>query len=267
MTDEEIAAAAAAKVLADAEAAAAEAEKNKNKPTDAEAKLLKEVMAKKADLKKLADTNAEMAAKLKAYEGIDPVKIREMVDAAAKAETAELEKRGEYDRLVAQMGEKHKSELAAEAAKTTALGEQIRALQGQIGDLSVGHVFDASKFISEELVLPSTKVRVLYGMHFEVEDGKVVGYDKPRGAAGRTKIVTSGGEPVGFESALRHLVENDPDKDNLIRSKVKPGAGSDSRGFKPANEEPKVHGSSRIALAIGAGKGPQRHGGLLTTKK
>lgn len=267
MTDEEIAAAAAAKTTADAEAAAAAAAKAAGGgPTDNEAKLLKEVMEKKAALKKATDAAKELSDKLKAFEGIDPAKVRELQAQQENAEKAELEKRGEYDRLTAQMGEKHKTELAAANAKAVALAEQIQALQGTIGDLSIGHVFDSSKFIGEELVLPPTKVRVLYGAHFEVEDGKVVAFDKPRGATGRTKIVTSAGENVGFEAALRQLVDSDPDKDNLIRSKVKAGAGSDSRGLRPGAEEPKVHGMSRIAHAIGAGKGPQRHGGLIAKK-
>ncbi len=56
----------------------------------------------------------------------------------------------------------------------------------------------------------------------------MVGYDKPRGAQNRTALVDQYGNAIAFDHAMRKIVEADPEKDHLLRSKVKPGAGSSS---------------------------------------
>ncbi|MEZ6841307.1 DUF6651 domain-containing protein [Acinetobacter baumannii] len=44
---------------------------------------------------------------------------------------------------------------------------------------TVGAQFNQSQYIKQDLIYTPTKLRALYGNHFEIEDGKVVGYDKP----------------------------------------------------------------------------------------
>ncbi|MCY1309996.1 hypothetical protein D9M70_601460 [compost metagenome] len=98
-----------------------------------------------------------------------------------------------------------------------------------------------------------SKARVIYGQHFDLVDGKVVGYDKPRGAANRTALVDSLGEPVQFEEALRKIVEADPDKDHLLKAKVKPGAGSGNRvtPSSAGKQDTKTDASSFDKIAAG----------------
>jgi len=222
---------AAAKAKAEAEAAAAAAAAKK--PTDEEAKLLKEVMQKKEALQK---TQADLTAaqeRLKEFDGIDPAEIKKLLQAQKDAETAQLEAKGEYERVKQRMAEEH-------ANQTKSLQEQIDALKAQLGqkdgainELSIGAQFAQSTFIAEELTLTPSKARVVYGEHFDVVDGKVVAFDKPRGATNRTALVDQYGNNVGFDEALRKIVDADPDKDALLRSKVKPGAGSDSKKADP----------------------------------
>ena len=149
------------------------------------------------------------------------------------------------------MAEEHSKEVTTLQQQIQQLSEQLNNTQGTIKDLSIGTQFSQSKFISEELTLTPAKARVIYGDYFDVEDGKVVGYDKPRGAASRTAIVDQYGNTVGFEDALKKIVEADPEKDHLLKSKLKPGAGSDSKkpagGAKP---EVSADGISRIAAGL-----------------
>jgi len=221
------AAAAAAKAAAEAEAAKAAAEAKK--PTDEEARLLKENMKRKADLQKATEDLAKVQTQLKQFEGIDVEAVKKLMADQRAAEEKQLEAKGDFDRLKQRMAEEHGKEVGT-------LKEQLAALQGQLGnatktidDLSIGTQFGQSSFIQEELTLTPTKARVIYANHFDVEDGKVVGYDKPRGSASRTALVDQYGTPVGFDAALRSIVEADPEKDHLIKSKVKVGANSDSR--------------------------------------
>jgi hypothetical protein len=123
-----------------------------------------------------------------------------------------------------------------------------------VKELSLGQQFSQSKFIAEELSLPAAKARALYADHFDVEDGKVVPYDKPRGAANRTPLVDAQGNHIDFEAALRKIVDADPDKDSLLKSKVRQGAASGSTrpvhlpGSK--NEPTEITGLAKIAAGL-----------------
>ena len=245
---DEAAAAAAAEA---AKKAADDAAGGKSKPSDEEARLLKENMKKKEALDK---ANAELKKTqdaLKAFEGIDPEAVRKLLADQKSAEEKALEAKGDWDRLKGRMAEEHGKEVKTLQDQIAALSAKLNNTEGTIKDLSIGTQFSQSKFISEELTLTPAKTRVIYGDYFDVEDGKVVGYDKPRGAANRTAIVDQYGNSVDFEGALRKIIEADPEKDHLLKSKMKQGAGSDSR--KPSGQtkqEVPADGISKIASGL-----------------
>ena len=103
--------------------------------------------------------------------------------------------------------------------------------------------------------MPVSKARVLYGTHFEFKDGAIVAYDKPAGSAERNILVDAKGDPLSFEAAIKKIVEADPDKDQLLKSKIKPGAGSKttSKAAAPAEKLEQPTGVSRISAAISKG--------------
>jgi hypothetical protein len=257
------AAAKAAAEAADAEAAAAAAaaEKDKQgagsgerKPTDEEAALLKEVMQKKGKLDEANKALTLAQEQLKKFEGIDPEAVRALLKEKVDAENAALEAKGEWSRLKERMAEEHGKEKKTLQEQIDALKSQLGARESVINELTVGTQFSQSQFISAELALTPAKARVIYGDHFELVDGKVVAYDKPKGAAERTMIVNGAGAAVSFDEALRKIVEADPEKDHLLKSKVKPGAGSDSRlaGGKVTqpSQQGETTGISRIAAGL-----------------
>lgn len=208
-------------------------------------------MKKKEALDK---TNADLAAAkeaLKAFEGIDPTAVRKLLNDQKSAEEKALAAAGDWERLKARMAEEHGKEITTLQQQLAEANAKVLNTVGTINDLSVGTQFSQSKFIAEELTLTPAKARVIYGDHFDVEDGKVVGYDKPKGAQNRTAMVDQYGNPVSFEEALKKIIEADPEKDELLKSKVKPGAGSESK--KPGStSKPEVHndGISKIASGL-----------------
>lgn len=121
-----------------------------------------------------------------------------------------------------------------------------------ISELTVGSAFAQSQFIRDELALTPSKTRVVYGNHFEFVDGKVVAFDKPAGAANRTPLVDAQGEPLAFEAALKKIVDADPDRDQLLRSKMKQGAASttDPKATKPSSvkDAPQVKGITEASI-------------------
>lgn len=239
--------AAADKVIADAAAAAAAAAKGKP-PTDAEAKLLKELM--------------ELKAKVKTFDGIDPEETRKLQaekktqeDAAKAAEIKALEAAGEFDRVKKMMADEHNRAIEALTAAAKKDNEELLLARAKINDLTIGHSFLNSNFIKTELVLPPTKARAAYGSHFEDENGTIVGYDKPAGAPARTKLVDGAGTPMDFETAMKRIVEADPDKDSIVRSKLAPGAGSTTTTTRVDSKAPvntEIKGVNRMVAALNA---------------
>ena len=234
-----------------AEEAAAEAskesEKSGEKPgvSDAEAKLMREVMQKKEKVR-------ELETRLRTFEGINPDEVRALLAEKKKAEEEALEKRGEFDRLKARMAEEHQTELKAVKDQFAEITNLNQSLNKTIEELTVGQAFSSSNFISQDTVLTPSKARIIYGSHFDIEGGQIVAYDKPRGASERTKLVDARGAALPFEDALKRIVDADPDKDTMIRSKAKAGAESKTETVKVREKAPELRGRDRIAAALSA---------------
>lgn len=246
----------AAKAAAEAAAAtkteADKADADKGKTSDAEAKLLKDLMKQKTRASDLEGQLAQVNEKLKSFDGIDLDKVRGMLAEQEALETKRLEAKGDFDRLTKQMAERH-------ATDKTSLQQQIEeaklastTLSRQIAELTVGGAFANSPFVKEDLTLTPNKARVIYGSHFEYKDGKVVGYDKPAGASDRTLLVDAAANALGFDEAMRKLIDADQDRDELMKSKMKPGAGSStSKVVKKAEGEQKPTMTSIERIAAG----------------
>lgn len=226
------------------------------KPTDREAELLKEVMKRKGNEQTLKTELETVKANLAKFEGIDVDQVRQLLTEKAERETQELERRGEFDRVKEQMKQAHTQELTTLKSglegQVNELTTKLASMTSQITELTIGRSFSDSSFVRENLTLTPAKARVVFGSHFELQDGRVVAYDKPAGAPERTVLVDSAGEPVPFDVAIEKIVKADPDADHLVKSKLKSGSGSKHEpGAKP---KPVVgSGRDRIAAAVNSG--------------
>ncbi len=246
----------AAAEKAEAEKAAAEKEAAEKAAAEAAAKggddkdkgLLREVMEKKSEIKSLKEQLAR-------FEGIDPDAVRALLEEKRSAELAAEEAKGNFARVKEMMAEEHSKTTKTLQDQIADLQKQLAARDGTINDLTIGRSFSESKFIGEELVMPRAKARALYSSHFEVQDGKIVGYDKPAGAKDRTTLVGADGKPLSFEEAIKKIIDLDPDKESLYRDKAKPGAGSMSSRVEPTREQNKdsgLRGVNRILAGLNA---------------
>jgi hypothetical protein len=245
-----------------------EGEDGKGKPSDREAQLLKESMSRKEKI-------GQLEARLAEFEGIDPKAFREMQERLQAFDqkerdqvNAKLVEQGRFDEALAAMRAEHEgvlnqvrtqssAELQAANQEREQLRAQLSAYQAQIEDLTVGAAFGNSAFIREELVqaMNPERSRRLYGDHFDIVEGKVVGYDKPRGQDGRVPLVDKDGQPVSFDEAFKRVLSSQSDYETLIRSSVKPGAGSGTRDDKATDPAKKIGtGVNRIAAALNKGQ-------------
>jgi len=231
------------------------------KPSESEAKLLKEVMQKKEKLREAQDSLknkdsevAKLKEELKKFDGIDLEQVKELIKHQKETETRKLEQKGEWDKLKAQMVEQHQSELKSVKEQLEQVQSELKSKDGVINNLTIGHAFDSSKFISDNLTLTPTKARIVYGEYFDIDGDKVVAYDKPKSASDRTMLVNGEGNPLKFEEAISKIIDGDPDRDHLIRSKMKPGADSKTASGKKPEIKENLYGQSRIEKALSAGK-------------
>lgn len=206
--------------------------------SEAEAELLKENMAKKKQLKELQEENATLK---KQFEGIDPEAARTALGKIKEAETKELERKGEWDRLKEIMVKDHQTELDKITKERDELKAEISRRDTAIDDLTIGNGFGNSSYIKDNTILSPSKARVLFGNHFEIENGQIVGYDKPKGAADRTTLIDAKtGQNLSFDQAIEKIISADPDKDDLLKSNVKPGGGSKTEPVKVDTNMPKT---------------------------
>lgn len=253
--EKEAAEKAAAEKEAAEKAAAEEAARKKAAEEDGEdedagrsdeekAKLLRETMKRKEEIKELKD-------KLAAYGDIDADEVKQLIEEKRNAEKAELERKGEFDRLKEMIREerevekkKFDADLEAERAKSKELSEQVNKL-------TVGLDFSTSEFIRENLILTPNKTRTLFGAHFETVDGRTVGYDKPAGSAERTMYVGADGQPLPFDAVMKKLVEKDPERDSILKSKMKSGADSKTQKVKKQTDQgDELFGAARISSIL-----------------
>lgn len=233
------------------ESAATESQKQSSKISDAEAKLVKEVMDKKNALKRSQEKLAELESRLKDFDGIDPVQVRALLQSQKDEEQKKLEQKGEWDKLKSQIVEESSKKIDLVSQELQKERELVNSLQSTIAELTIGNSFVSSRYIAENLALTPTKTRIIYGSHFEFKDGSVVAYDKPASAKERTVLVGADGEPLGFEDAIRRIIESDPEKDHVIRAKVKAGAASNPDANSSAPQKTSVvQGKERILAAL-----------------
>jgi hypothetical protein len=251
------AAAKAEKEAADKVAADLEAKKKAGTLSDTEAKLLKEVMEKKAEKEALE-------AKLKQFEGIDPAKIKALMAQAEKAEAdakeaekKKLEQAGDFDRVKAMMAEEAKKALEAKDAEAKQTKTALDQAMATINKLTVGSAFANSAFITEKTVLTPDIAQATFGPFFDVIDGQVVAFNKPRGENERTKLVGALGENLGFEAAMQKIVESRSDKEKLLRSNLGNGASSrtnnDVTRRTTSTEKASGTGADRMLAALNNG--------------
>jgi len=204
----------------------------------------------------LNDTKAKLAQvteKLKLFDGIDLDEVKGLLKERKEAQDRELEAKGEWDRLKTNLVEQHARDKADLEAKIAELQTMLSGKDASINNLTIGSAFGQSRYIADELTLTPSKAQIIFGGHFEFQEGKIVAYDKPKGAAERTLSIDSSGEALSFDAALAKLVESDQDRDHLIRSKAKPGANSGEGKTDPAArkaQEANITGIDRIAKAL-----------------
>ena len=162
--------------------------------------------------------------KLKAFEGIDPVKYQEM---QAKLADIDLNKMGNVDEIRKSVSQSFEQRMAEDAAKHKA---EMDEMWGVVRDSQVRGIFDSSTFLREKTTLPPDIANSFFGKNFKVErDGnglKIVALDS-QGNPLLSRV--NPGAYATPDEALEHYVQNYPQRDVFLRS---PAGGPGTQGGK-----------------------------------
>lgn len=137
--------------------------------------------------------------------------LKGLIEEKKNSEIKELEDKKEYSRIVERMKTEHESVVSGLQNRIDELTQELSKRDSTIESVTVGRCFSESEFIQKDSVLPPSIARKEFGAYFDLVDGQVVGFDKPRGAEGRTMIVDATGEPKPFNDAIQELYKSHPD--------------------------------------------------------
>jgi hypothetical protein len=159
----------------------------------------------------------------------EPDALKAAVETAEKLKGKKLLDAGEVETLRAEY--QRKLDEGIKAAKVEA--DKLRA---DLENEAIGGRFGNSKFVQDRCYLPPDMLRTTFGVHFKVEDGKVIGYDR---LGNKITSRERFGEPADFDEALEQLVGAHPHRDKILKAPTSAGSGaatSPQNGGVPANQ-------------------------------
>lgn len=123
----------------------------------------------KSALEKERKSRADFEKKLKALEGIDPEKYQQLIADSEKRDQDLAIKRGEWDKLKAQLIETHKKEIATlEAAKDEEISKYKAAIEKHVLDAAASRAIAEAKG-NHKLLFHHVRNRLTLGEDFSVQ--------------------------------------------------------------------------------------------------
>ena len=170
------------------------------------------------------EAKEQFEAQVKAFEGLDPVKVKEALGIVQNLDAKKLVDAGEVDKVKAEITDALKKTYEPQIQQLTT---ERDAVQQQLHSELIGGGFARSKFIQDNIAVPVDMIQATFGKNFQIENGKVVAV----GADGQ-KIYSRArpGEVADFDEALESLVGGYPHKDSILKGGQGSGGGFQGGG-------------------------------------
>lgn len=168
-------------------------------------------------------------AKLKDFDGIDPVKAREAFETLSKIDQKKLIDAGKLDEVRAEIGKSFQGQLAERDTK-------LATLIGQLQQRILGDAFRDSPFLKDKLAIPVDIAQATFKDLFTVaEDGGITAKDR-QGNPVYSRDPAKSGQPAGFEEAIQIIVDGYVNKASILKGNNNSGSGNGGNGGnKPGN--------------------------------
>jgi hypothetical protein len=191
-----------------------------------------------AYVKSLRDENAkwrtkfrEVEEKIAKFDGVDPEKYMELVDAQTKAQEEDAMKKGDFEKLREQLVDQHKKDLTAKEEEILNFKNDITSLTSELNSTilsnSIGTEASAAKAINpmdiQLRLLNEAKVELLENGQRAVriygDDGEL-----------RTNIKT--GEPMSIKERIKEMKEDATTAHLFVGGTQGSGSGTTGAGHK-----------------------------------
>ena len=170
------------------------------------------------------EAKEQFQAQAKAFEGLDPVKVKEALNIVQNLDAKKLVDAGEVDKVKAEITDALKKTYEPQIQQLTS---ERDAVQQSLHNELIGGGFARSKYIQDNIAVPVDMIQATFGKNFQIENGKVVAV----GADGQ-KIYsrTRPGEVADFDEALESLVGGYQYKDSILKGGQGSGGGFQNNG-------------------------------------
>ncbi|RKG37888.1 DUF6651 domain-containing protein [Acinetobacter sp. WCHAc060007] len=170
------------------------------------------------------EAKEKLEEQTKAFEGLDPVKVKEALNTVQNLDAKKLVDAGEVDKVKAEITDALKKTYEPQIQQLTT---ERDAVQQQLHSELIGGGFARSKFIQDNIAVPVDMIQATFGKNFKIEEGKVVAV----GADGQ-KIYSRArpGEVADFDEALETLVGGYQHKDSILKGGQGSGGGFQGSG-------------------------------------
>lgn len=180
-----------------------------------------------AENKDFREKNTALTTSLKAFEGLAPDKVKDAIAAletVSKLDTKKLIDAGEVDRVRAEISKGYQTQID----EGKALNDKLVA---QLNGLRLESAFSASKFVTDNVAVPTPMLRATFDQHFKYENDALVAYD-----ANGQKLFSKKrmGELANFDEAIEQLIGASAFKDQILRAPNHKGTNNQGQGgLKP----------------------------------
>lgn len=170
------------------------------------------------------EAKEQFEAQAKAFEGLDPVKVKEALGIVQNLDAKKLVDAGEVDKVKAEITDALKKTYEPQIQEWQ---EKAQGFESALHNELVGGGFARSDYIQKNIAVPVDMIQAAFGKNFQIENGKVVAV----GADGQ-KIYsrTRPGEVADFDEALETLVGGYQHKESILKGSQAGGGGYQGGG-------------------------------------
>lgn len=161
----------------------------------------------------------EYEEKLALYEGLDPEKARE---ALTKVESLDEKSQLEIEKL----SKRYEEQMSERVGEVEAKYKQAIA---ELHNTQINNAFATSRFIDEFVAVPKSMMQAEFGKHFKYTEHGVVGLSNPSDPNSIIYSADNPSRPADFNEAIAKLVNQYPDKDNILKASGNSGSGVNSK--------------------------------------
>ncbi len=116
------------------------------------------------------EAKEQFEAQVKAFEGLDPVKVKEALGIVQNLDAKKLVDAGEVDKVKAEITDALKKTYEPQIQQLTT---ERDAVQQQLHSELIGGGFARSKYIQDNIAVPADMIQAQFGKSFKIEEGKV----------------------------------------------------------------------------------------------